>query len=168
MCTVWYWGCVSHMYVAWFLHLLKSCGLSYLSLGCKGQSKEVLGVNDESSPQEKKTILYQNQKLQKELEAINVSVAYIHQVYNIMKSCFLWPIRGSCECKLLACPGTSGRSFKSCVSKNNLNACTLTALSCHMLYPWLDGSEMIPVLSCTPKTHFARTVNISAKLLILR
>jgi hypothetical protein len=48
---------------------------------------------------ENRILKTQNRLLQKVLDAIKVSADYIHQVCSTIRSCYLWPIRGSCECK---------------------------------------------------------------------
>ena len=62
---------------------------------------------------EKEILLNRNQKLQKEMKVIKVSVANMHQVYSIIRSYYLWRARGLCECELSACPGASGMRFEA-------------------------------------------------------
>ena len=68
--------CVSHLCCMIFASF-KILWFIIISLGCKGQTREVLGGDDENSHQEKKTDVYENQKLQKELEATKMFPPYI-------------------------------------------------------------------------------------------
>jgi hypothetical protein len=69
--------------------------------------------------EEKKVLITMNQ----ELEGIKVSVAYINQVYSIIRSCYFCHARESSECKFSACYGASGLRFKVFLVKKNLSAC---------------------------------------------
>jgi len=73
--------------------------------------------------EEKKVLITMNQEPQQELEGIKVSVAYINQVYSIIRFCYFWHARESSECKFAACYGASGLSFKVFLVKKNLSAC---------------------------------------------
>jgi hypothetical protein len=52
--------------------------------------------------------MFQNQELQQELEAMNASVAYIHQAYCTIRYYYFWQARGSFECEFSACCGAYG------------------------------------------------------------
>jgi hypothetical protein len=150
---------VSHYNVSWFLHVIVSCGL-YLFLGLHGQMKY---WESKERDYYKEILMMQNRLLQKDLDAIKISAAYIHQVCSTIRSCYLWHSRGSCECKLLAYPSSSRRNFKVVLIR--IIKCSLLNAFAHpVLCSWLENSCPQPL------SHWhlnLRTADILAKLLIL-
>jgi hypothetical protein len=66
--------------------------------------------------EQEKILMTQNLDLEQELQALKVSVAYIHQVYITVRSYYFCHAKGSSECKLSACCAASGMSLRSVVT----------------------------------------------------
>jgi hypothetical protein len=52
---------------------------------------------------EKRALMKELKDVNRDMQNLKVSVVYIHLIYSVMGSCYLWPLTGSSECKLLAC-----------------------------------------------------------------
>jgi len=133
--TFWFWNCVT----CGIFCVLIFCGLSSF-LGCQRQPeywKSKMKVNEEEILRTK------NQEMQLKLKTTKVNVAKL-QVYSIIRSYYFWPTTVAYECKLSGCPG-----ILAWVS--NL----FVLAECPVLYPWLDGSDIIPGVSCKHDTFLA-------------
>jgi hypothetical protein len=62
--------------------------------------------------EEKQVLITMNQELQQELEAMKVTVPYVHQVYSTISLYYFRQARGSSECKFSAYCRAYGLSFK--------------------------------------------------------
>ena len=83
-----------HFYVAWFLRVLITCGLSYHLQDANSKLRKGLESERKFNEEEKGILRTRNEEMQHELEALKVSVAYIHQVYSSIRSYCSWHARG--------------------------------------------------------------------------